>query len=135
MPRLYLDTSTVLRAVVEAGMSPEVEERLREAEVLVTSRLSLVESARAFIRLRLTAATTEPRLADAERQVAALWARCVLWELTPAVCDLAARVAPTMSLRTLDALHLATFVLARTRVEGLELLSFDERLQSAAGLA
>lgn len=134
MPRLYLDTSAVLRAVVEAGMSPDVEGRLGDAEVLVTSWLSLLESARALVGLRLTAATTEPRLADAERQVAAVWARCVIWELTPAVCDLAGRVAPTVPLRTLDALHLATFVLARSRIDDLELLSVDERLLSAAGL-
>jgi len=35
-------------------------------------------------------------------------------------------------LRTLDAIHLATFVLARRRLEGLELLTADERLQEAA---
>ena len=61
--------------------------------------------------------------------------RCVLWELTPAVCDLAGRVAPTVPLRTLDAFHLAPLVLARSRIEGLELLSVDEGLLSAAGLA
>ena len=35
----------------------------------------------------------------------------------------------------LDALHLATFVLARRRIEGLELLTADRRLEDAAGLA
>jgi hypothetical protein len=30
-----------------------------------------------------------------------------------------------------DALHLATFVLARERIEGLELVTVDERLQAA----
>jgi hypothetical protein len=34
-------------------------------------------------------------------------------------------------LRTLDALHLATFLLARERIEGLELVTVDERLQAA----
>jgi hypothetical protein len=35
-------------------------------------------------------------------------------------------------LRTLDALHLATFLLARARIEGLELLTADQRLEDAA---
>jgi len=35
-------------------------------------------------------------------------------------------------LRTLDALHLATFVLARERIEGLELITVDKRLEAAA---
>lgn len=133
--RLYLDTSAVLRAVIETGTTHEVEQRIRSADLLVTSRLSLVEAARAFTRLRLTSATTEARLADAERDAAAVWARCVLWELTPAVCDLATRVAPNLPLRALDALHLASFVLARRQIEGLELLSVDERLLSASATA
>jgi predicted nucleic acid-binding protein len=47
------------------------------------------------------------------------------------VCRLAAEVAPGQRLRTLDALHLATYVLARERIAGLELLTADERLREA----
>jgi hypothetical protein len=35
-------------------------------------------------------------------------------------------------LRALDALHLATFVLTRQRIAGLEFLTVDERLRAAA---
>ena len=129
---LYLDTSAVLRAVLESGTTPDLESKIRAASTLVTSRLTLVESARAFSRLRTTQQSAEQRLADAEREVDAVWARCEIWELTRAVCDLARQVAPTKLLRTLDALHLATFVLARRRLEGLELVSADTRLVDAA---
>jgi hypothetical protein len=44
-------------------------------------------------------------------------------------------VAPETALRTLDSLHLATFLLARRRIEGLELLTADERLEDAASTA
>jgi len=71
---LYLDTSAVLRAVLETGTTPEVEARIRRAGVLITSRLSLVESARALHRLRLSSQVSEARLADAERATAAVWA-------------------------------------------------------------
>ena len=74
----------------------------------------------------------ESRLADARRELDALWSRCELWELSPAVCELASHVAPDHSLRALDALHLATFLMARRRIEGLELLTADERLANAA---
>jgi predicted nucleic acid-binding protein len=131
--RLYLDTSAVLRAVLETGTTPDVEERIRAAEVLITSRLSQVEVARALVRVRL-AGVPEARLGDAEREIAAVWVRSELWELTPAVCELACRVAPGRPLRALDALHLATFVLARRRIQGLELLTVDERLREAAGV-
>ncbi len=130
--RLYLDTSAVLRAVLETGTTPDLEERIRRAELLVTSRLSRVESARAFQRLRLAGVAPEARLGDAEREVATVWGRCELWELTPGVCELACQVAPGKPLRALDALHLATFLVARRRIARLELLTADERLRDAA---
>jgi len=130
--RLYLDTSAVLRAVLETGTTPDLEERIRLAELLITSRLSQVEAARAFLRLRLGGAASEAHLSDAEREVAAVWVRCEVWELTPVVCELACQVAPRRPLRALDALHLATFLVARRRIAGLELLTVDEHLREAA---
>jgi predicted nucleic acid-binding protein len=129
---LYLDTSVALRATLEEGTTPEIEERIAAAPVLLTSRLSLVESARALLRVRLERAVPESRLADVRREIDALWNRCEVWELSASVCDLAARLAPGTLLRTLDALHLATFLAARARIEGLELLTADHRLQEAA---
>jgi predicted nucleic acid-binding protein len=128
---LYVDTSAVLRAVLERGVSPEVEARLGAARILMTSRLSLVESARALTRLRQEG-VAETSIADAARELDSIWARCAVWELTAAVCDLASTVAPAMPLRTLDSLHLATYLLARRAMGGsIELLTTDDRLASA----
>lgn len=130
---LYLDTSVALRATLEQGTTPEIEGRIAAAPVLVTSRLSLVESARALLRVGVQGGVSESRLADARRELDVLWSRCELWELTRAVCDSASILAPDKALRTLDALHLATFLMARRRIEGLELLTADKRLEDAAG--
>lgn len=129
---LYLDTSVALRATIEQGTSPDVEARIAAAPLLVTSRLSLVESSRAFLRLRQQGGVAESRLADARRDLDGLWNRCELWEITVTVCDLASHIAPDRNLRTLDALHLATFLTARRRIQDLELLTADERLEDAA---
>jgi predicted nucleic acid-binding protein len=128
---LYVDTSAVLRAVLERGVTPEVEGKIGAAQFLITSRLSLVESGRALVRLRHEG-VAESRVADAGREIDAIWARCTIWEMTAAVCDLAATVAPLSPLRTLDALHLATYLLARRRIGGdIELLTTDTRLAAA----
>ena len=111
---------------------PQIERRIRSARVLVSSRLSLVESCRALIRLRALGVAPEDRLADAERDIAAIWARCELWEITRRVCEMACEVAHGRLLRALDAIHLATFVLARRELDGLELLTVDERLLASA---
>jgi predicted nucleic acid-binding protein len=131
---LYLDTSVALRVTLEQGTTPEIESQITAASLVVTSRLSLIESSRALLRVRVQGGVPENRLADARRELDSLWQRCELWELSPAVCDVASRLAPDRMLRTrtLDALHLATFLMARRRIEGLELLTADKRLEDAA---
>lgn len=122
----------MLRAVLETGTTPALERRLAEASVLLTSRLSLVEAARALLRLRRDGRVAETALADAARELADLWSRCEIWELTTTVCDVASQVAPLHPLRTLDALHLATFLEGRRRLPGLQMLTTDRRLAAAA---
>ncbi len=133
---LYIDTSVALRMVLEGGTDQSEQSQIDAAEILVTSRLALVEVGRSLIRLRVTGQVTgqvsEELLADAARGLDDLWARCHIWEITAHVCDAALQVAPTKSLRSLDAIHLATYVLARRRIEGLELLTSDHRLADAA---
>ena len=131
-PLLYLDTSAVLRATLESGNTPAIDSRLGSAALVVTSRLSLVESARAIHRLRQRATLPETALSDCEREIDGVWSRCHVWEITRSICDLAERVAPRTALRSLDALHLATYLVARRRFPGLELLTADERLRQAA---
>ncbi|MGH7562887.1 MAG: type II toxin-antitoxin system VapC family toxin [Gemmatimonadota bacterium] len=128
---LYVDTSAVLRAALEADVSPEIETRLNESERLLTSRLSPLESARAFLRLRRLGELSEAVVADAESAVRSVWTRCEILELNEVVCDLAELVAPGSLLRALDALHLASFVVARRHIEDLELLTVDQRLLAA----
>lgn len=129
---LYLDSSAILRPVLEAGLSPDVEERLAEAELLLTSRLSLVETARAFLRVRLLGEKPESLIVEAERAVRSLWRHCEIWELSREVCELAEVIAPRHLLRSLDALHLATYFLARRELGEIELLTADRRLRAAA---
>jgi predicted nucleic acid-binding protein len=90
-----------------------------------------VESCRTLVRVRALGIAGEDRLADAERDIAAIWARCELWEISRRVCEMACEVARGRTLRALDAIHLATFVLARRELEGLELLTVDERLRAS----
>lgn len=132
---LYLDSSAILRPVLEQGLSPDVEREIGEADLLVTSRLSLVETARTFLRVRLLGERPEALVADAEREVHRLWRRCEIWELTREVCDRAQIVSPGRPLRSLDAIHLATFSIARREIEGLRLLTADDRLRDATDSA
>jgi predicted nucleic acid-binding protein len=94
--------------------------------------LSIVETSRAIQRARLDGRASEEQLARVEAEIEALWGRCDLWELTADICQRARTIAPGRRLRALDALHLATFVAARERIDRLELLTVDARLAEAS---
>lgn len=129
---LYLDTSAVLRAVLEPGTSPDVDRAIGTATYIITSRLSIAESARATLRLRARG-LAERDIVDCAREIDSIWARCTIWEMTRSVMDLAGEVAPRLNLRTLDAIHLATFLTARRRIGAeVTLITCDRRLEEAA---
>jgi predicted nucleic acid-binding protein len=130
---LYVDTSAVLRATLEVGTTPDVEARIVAAETLITSRLALVESCRALIRACALARISDLQRSGVEHQLDQLWSRCHIWEITRTICDHASVIAPRTGLRTLDAIHLATFLQARRRLGAqIQMLTTDERLQAAA---
>ena len=65
------------------------------------------------------------------QEVRALIGRLALIELDPPVLARAVEPFP-VPVRTLDALHLASIEFLRSRRQGVELLSYDERLLTAA---
>jgi len=129
---LCVDTSAVLRATLEAGTTPDLEAQIASADALITSRLTLVECSRALIRAVELERISEIQRADVLRQLDELWSHCHIWEITRSICDHAAVVAPRTGLRTLDAIHLATFLEARRRLGAeLHLLTTDARMRAA----
>lgn len=133
MTSVYLDTSAALRTILETGTSPDIENQLLGAEKLITSRLSLVESARAFHRLETLGGLPTDQLVAQRRKAEDLWEHCEILEISYEVCDLAASLKVNKSLRALDAIHLATYLLEKRRFPGLgSLLTADYRLAEVA---
>ncbi|MHB8415974.1 MAG: PIN domain-containing protein, partial [Acidiferrobacteraceae bacterium] len=52
---------------------------------------------------------------------------------SPEIVDRARQPFPGEPIRTLDAIHLASTLMARSAIRGLSLLSLDDRVRSAAG--
>jgi predicted nucleic acid-binding protein len=132
MSPIFIDSSAVLRSVLERGLSRSAERALAASRALIVSRLALVETARAFHRVRLEKRVTDKELSKAEHDVEALWSRCDIWEISRPICNTAMAVAPSAALRTLDAIHVATFLAARKRIPDLRLLTTDARMREAA---
>jgi len=125
----YLDTSALLRLVLgETGGLVE----LRSAEALVSSELLAGESLRTIDRLRLRGALSAEEAA-ARRTVVSEWLEAIdLVLLQRAVLARASEPFAT-PLGTLDALHLATALVWRERMQkALVVATHDRDLALAA---
>lgn len=125
----YIDTSALLRMVLR---EPGALDDLRSYEVLVSSELIAVESARTIDRLRIQGSLTSEEAAERLRAVTQWLEAIELVLLRPPVLSRASEPMP-MPLGTLDAIHLATALLWRDRMGPLpEMATHDTTLGAAA---
>jgi hypothetical protein len=129
---LFVDSSVVVSAVLERGLSGAAARAISKAKALIVSRLALVETARALLRARLLHRIDDDAFASAEEDVAVFFSRCEIWEVTRRICADAGVLAPDLPLRTLDAIHVATALTARKRIPSIRLLTVDARMRDAA---
>jgi predicted nucleic acid-binding protein len=125
---IYLESSALLRVILGEEGALAAADRIGKADRVVASRLVQIEAERSLIRIGLDRPHLERMIPVLQRNLGAMWSRVHFFDITQEVCDLAGRVAPASRLRTLDAIHLATFRIARKVDPALEMLTFDERL-------
>lgn len=116
----YLDASAIVKLVIDEPESPTLLRWYHEAERVVTSRIGLIESKRALARR------------DHDREhVDSVLDRFEVFELDEEVGRRAGGLGPA-SLRTLDAIHVAT-ALAIEAVDAF--VTYDDRQADAARAA
>jgi len=122
---LYVDSSALLKRYVDEPDSEAANRLLQSDPTLVTSRHTVVEVRRNLARL-----LTGRDAAAARSRFALDLEALALIELDAQTCDMAASIAESTGVRTLDALHLA----AAQRVGGpaVPFLTFDLRRAQAA---
>ncbi len=119
---VYLDTSAFVKLAVPEPETPALERELHGNGEPFASDLLAIEARRVGGRLG----------ADAAASIERLLADVSLVSISPPIRDLAATLPPPR-LRSLDAIHLATVLVAG--VERTTLISYDARLAEAARLA
>ena len=121
MPLVYLDSSALVKLVIVEPESRALIEHLKEWPQRVSSALALTELPRALERAGLGVA--------AHRRAREVLGRIALIDVDRRILTTAATLQPS-TLRTLDAIHLATALAVR---EDLELVvTYDRRLKVAA---
>jgi len=125
---IFLETSALLRMLFDEEGGDLVSERLQNAERTVASRLIRVEAERVLIRLSLDRPRNQAHVLELERELRRLWPKMDFIEVTREICDLAGRIAPRSRLRSLDAIHLATYFRVKELDPDIGLLTFDQRI-------
>ena len=128
---VYAESSAVLTWLLGEEAGPRVREVLRRAELVMASDLTLVECDRVLIRAVTLGELDEAAAADCRAHLNAAAAHWHLWRISPEIVDRARHPFPAEPLRTLDAIHLASALAARSAVPGVELLSLDDRIRRA----
>ena len=129
---LYAESSAVLAWLLGEEAEPRVRRSLRAADLVMASDLTLVECDRVLIRAVALGEISEAEAADRRAHLTTAAARWNVLRMGPEIIERARRPFPGEPIRTLDALHLASALVARGAVAGIDLLSLDERIRAAA---
>ena len=129
---LYAESSAILAWLLDENFAQEVRNSLAAAEAIVASDLTLIECDRVLIRAVTLGELTEVEAADRRAHLVAAASHWHILRLAPEIVDRARQPFPCEPIRTLDAIHLASVLTARTAIAGLKLLSLDDRVRKAA---
>ena len=130
---VYAESSAVLAWLLGEEAAPRVREILGKAELVIASDLTLLECDRVLIRAVALGEIEEAAAADRRAHLNAAAAHWHVLRLSSNIVDRARHPFPAEPIRTLDAIHLASALTARSSVAGLELLSLDDRVRRAGG--
>lgn len=129
---LYAESSAILAWLLDEDSAQEVRSLLAAAEVIVASDIALIECDRVLIRAVTLGELTEVEAADRRAHLVAAASHWHILRVAPEIADRARQPFPGETIRTLDAIHLASVLTARTAIAGLKLLSLDNRVRKAA---
>lgn len=129
--RLYAESSAVLAWLLGDPAGEEVRQALATAELVVASDLTLVECDRVLIRAQTSRYLSEAQGEDLRARLSRAAAHWNLLRVDAEVVDRARRPFPGEPIRTLDAIHLASALVAHAAIEGLAMLSLDRRVRAA----
>jgi predicted nucleic acid-binding protein len=129
---LYAESSAVLAWLLDEPTAPDVRDRLARAEIVIASDLTLIECDRVVIRAALLGDITEADGADRRAHLTTAAAYWHVLRISGDIVDRARQPFPGDPIRTLDAIHLASALVARSAAPGLQVLSLDDRIRNAA---
>ena len=121
----------MLAWLLDENSAADVRRSLADAELIIASDLTLIECDRVLLRAAALGELTEAEAADRRAHLTAAASHWQILRVAPEIVERARQPFPGEPIRTLDAIHLASALAARTAVVGLKLLSLDDRVRKA----
>jgi predicted nucleic acid-binding protein len=131
---LYAESSGVLAWLLGEPRGGDVRRLLAGARQVLTSELTLIECDRVLIRAETIGEMSAAKRSELRATVQAAMASWGILRLDEEVVMRARQPFPREPMHTLDAIHLATALVARSAVRDLSVVSLDDRLRRSARL-
>ena len=128
---LYAESSAVLAWLLDEKSAAYVRRSLAAADFVVASDLTVIECDRVIFRAVAVGELTEAEASDRRAHLTSAASHWQILRIGPEIVERARRPFPGEPIRTLDAIHLASALVARTAIAGLRLLSLDDRVRNA----
>lgn len=129
---LYAESSAVLAWLLEQQDGETVAATLAQAELVIASDVTLIECDRVITRAIAVGEIEEQDAVQRQARLNAVSARWTLLALEEEIIERARRTFPIEPVRTLDAIHIASALVAREAIGEIAVLSLDHRVRQAA---
>jgi predicted nucleic acid-binding protein len=129
---LYAESSAILAWLLDEDPVEDIRAALADAELVITSDLTLIECERGLIQARARGRISENEVISRASQFRLTAHHWMCLALEPEIADRAKAPFPTEPIRTLDALHLAFALAAQSLVGNTRILTLDHRVRESA---
>ena len=129
---VYAESSAVLAWLLGEPPGGEAGQRMGAADLVVTSDLTLIECDRVLVRAAALGARSHAEVARRRATLGAAAGHWVVLAMDNEVVARSRQAFPCEPIRSLDAIHLSTALMARNLVADLQILSLDERIRNNA---
>jgi predicted nucleic acid-binding protein len=129
MVSLYAESSAIVSWLLREAPAPRLKEILEGADLVVASELTLIECERTLTRGQVKGELSESEALERRTLLEAVSADWMFLKIGREIAERVRYRLPVEPVRTLDALHLATALSARSAISDLALLSLDQRVR------
>lgn len=126
---LYAESSAILSWILGERDGKRVLAELARAKIIMASDLTILECERALIRLEVSGGVSEAALADRRTLLAEASAHWNLLSVESEILGRARLRFPEEPVRTVDAIHLASALVARSAIADMAFLTLDHRVR------